>query len=68
MDDAKLRAEAQKLVALYVEDDPVTRELFKLTLERCFKEVLVAANGREGLEIYRFLCCLGNSYCLLVPA
>jgi len=37
---------------LIVEDEPVLREMAQLLLEECGYEVLVAANGREALELW----------------
>jgi YesN/AraC family two-component response regulator len=41
------------LRVLYAEDDAVTREEISLFLKRRAKEVILAANGAEGLELYR---------------
>ena len=38
---------------LYVEDDPNVQKNIKEYLERFFKEVLVASDGKEGLELYK---------------
>ena len=38
---------------LYVEDDKDVREAYERTLRRFFKEVFVACNGTEGLELYK---------------
>ena len=38
---------------LYVEDDKDVRDAYKRTLRRFFKEVFIASNGAEGLELYK---------------
>ncbi|MBI5847293.1 MAG: response regulator [Nitrospirae bacterium] len=38
---------------LYVEDEPSTREEVLLFLQRRVREVFAAADGREGLELFR---------------
>ena len=38
---------------LYVEDDIDTQELMSNILKMTFKEVFVASNGKEGLELYK---------------
>ncbi len=38
---------------LYVEDDKDVRDAYKRTLRRFFKEVFIACNGAEGLELYK---------------
>jgi YesN/AraC family two-component response regulator len=38
---------------LYVEDEPAAREEVLVFLQRRAREVYTAANGREGLELYR---------------
>lgn len=38
---------------LYVEDEPAAREELLAFLQRRVREVLAAANGREGLDLYR---------------
>ena len=41
------------LKVLYAEDDALTRDEIALFLKRRAKEVIVAANGEEGLELFR---------------
>ncbi|MGR9044383.1 MAG: response regulator transcription factor, partial [Gammaproteobacteria bacterium] len=43
----------QAMRVLYVEDDAETREELVLVLESWFGKLDVAANGREGLALYR---------------
>ncbi len=38
---------------LYVEDDKTTQELVKLLLKDKVKELFIASNGQEGLELYK---------------
>lgn len=38
---------------LYVEDDMDTQELIENILQDYFKEVFVASDGKEGLEVYK---------------
>jgi YesN/AraC family two-component response regulator len=38
---------------LYVEDEPAAREEILIFLQRRAREVFAAANGREGLELFR---------------
>ncbi|MHB8836420.1 MAG: response regulator transcription factor [Candidatus Methylomirabilia bacterium] len=38
---------------LYVEDEPAAREEILIFLQRRAREVFAAANGREGLDLYR---------------
>ncbi len=40
---------------LYVEDDNVTREAFYEMVERYFKKVYIASDGKEGLEKFEDL-------------
>lgn len=40
----------QKLTILYVEDDSTIREEFQTSIEKLFKEILVAKDGKEALE------------------
>lgn len=42
----------KKKKVLYVEDDEAVMKSFSKILKKVFGEVLVAYNGREGLEIY----------------
>ncbi|MBB5020832.1 response regulator [Desulfurispira natronophila] len=44
---------ARKTRVLYVEDDEITRSSIAVLFERIFQEVLLAGNGREGLEAYQ---------------
>ncbi len=41
------------LTCLYVEDDKEIRDSFLPMIERYFKEVIVATNGKEGLEKFK---------------
>ena len=43
----------KKLNLLYVEDEEAIREPFKSMIERHFKQVYIAKNGEEGLELFR---------------
>ncbi|NPA87663.1 MAG: diguanylate cyclase [Epsilonproteobacteria bacterium] len=43
----------KNLTCLYAEDDESIRESFLLILNKIFKEVYVAKNGMEGLELYK---------------
>ena len=45
----------QKIAAklLFVEDDTMTREIMQEILQEYFLEVIVAENGKEGLEIFK---------------
>ncbi|AZV46717.1 hypothetical protein C3L23_05350 [Nautilia sp. PV-1] len=43
----------KKLTCLYVEDDDSVRESFLVILNKIFKEVYIAKNGKEGLELYK---------------
>jgi diguanylate cyclase (GGDEF)-like protein len=43
----------KKLTCLYVEDDESVRESFLIILNKIFKEVYVAKNGKEGLDLYK---------------
>lgn len=36
---------------LIVEDDNIARDVLDLTLRKYFKEIITAANGKEGLEL-----------------
>ncbi len=51
--EEKLQAEARKLNVLYVEDEPVSREMMKLSLDLYFNKVMVANDGMDGLQQYR---------------
>lgn len=44
---------AKNTSVLYVEDEDATRNSIALLFERLFREVLLATNGKEGLDIYR---------------
>lgn len=44
---------SKKLSLLYVEDSRSTREIFLLMFRRVFKEIHVAENGAEGLELFK---------------
>ena len=46
-------AEKAKLKVLYVEDEPDLRERIRIVLEMHFEEVVTAANGKEGLKLFR---------------
>jgi CheY-like chemotaxis protein len=50
-DDDSTRAARERLRVLAADDDPITRMLVKLLLEREQFEVLEAANGRDAIEI-----------------
>lgn len=43
----------KELTVLYVEDDDITREMACRMLSKYFKVVHPAADGREGLEMYK---------------
>ncbi|WP_456488650.1 GGDEF domain-containing response regulator [Caminibacter pacificus] len=43
----------KNLTCLYVEDDEMIRDIFALMLKRYFKEVIIATNGKEGLELFK---------------
>ncbi|QCI28289.1 diguanylate cyclase [Caminibacter pacificus] len=43
----------KNLICLYVEDDEMIRDIFALMLKRYFKEVIIATNGKEGLELFK---------------
>ncbi|MBF0317417.1 MAG: response regulator [Nitrospirae bacterium] len=43
----------QSLTLLYVEDEAMVKEASIKSLKRRFKEVYTAANGEEGLELYK---------------
>lgn len=49
---AQLRSMASELVVLYVEDEETTRERVAKTLSQVFTKVLVAKDGKEGLEFF----------------
>ena len=53
IDIKKLRDLTCTLDVLYVEDDPQIRESVGLYLKKFFKSVQSAADGAEGLEIYK---------------
>lgn len=41
------------LTVLYVEDDEIVRENFEQILQRYFSKVIVASNGKQGLQLYQ---------------
>lgn len=41
------------LIVLYVEDEDTVREIIGRSLRRACKEVHLAANGQEGLELFK---------------
>ena len=43
----------KNLTCLYVEDDSVIRESFSFMIKRYFKKILIAENGKIGLELYK---------------
>jgi YesN/AraC family two-component response regulator len=43
----------KKLSVLYVEDDYQVQKQFTNVLKKVFSNVLIAANGQEGLELYK---------------
>ena len=43
------------LTLLYVEDSKTTREIFLLMFKRVFKQIHMAENGKEGLELFKTL-------------
>jgi len=53
MDIRELKDCTSGLVVLYVEDDPVARVQLQDVLNMLFKEVLIAIDGQEGLDIYK---------------
>jgi DNA-binding NtrC family response regulator len=46
-------AERADLKILYVEDEPALRERIRIVLQIHFETVLTAADGKEGLELFR---------------
>ncbi len=38
---------------LYVEDDRTTQEMIKILLKDKVKQLYIASNGQEGLEVYQ---------------
>ncbi|MBF0541780.1 MAG: response regulator [Nitrospirae bacterium] len=44
--------ELQSISILYVEDDVMIRVLFTNFLKRRFKHIYIAANGKEGLDLF----------------
>ena len=49
----KVNPYLKNLVCLYVEDEDFIRDSFSLMLKRYFKEVIIAKNGKEGLEKFK---------------
>ena len=49
----KINPYLKHLVCLYVEDEDFIRDSFSLMLRRYFKEVIVAKNGKDGLEQFK---------------
>ncbi|NWF66881.1 MAG: response regulator [Campylobacterales bacterium] len=49
----KLKEEAKDLLVLYVEDDEATRMIFENMLKKVFNNIVVAENGKEGLEKFK---------------
>lgn len=49
----QLRGVAQNFTILYAEDEEWLREEMRVTLERFFKKVLVAEDGKEAFDIYK---------------
>ena len=49
----QISAYARELTVLLVEDDPVQRNILAARLEGVFKELLPAADGLEGLALFR---------------
>lgn len=49
----ELKARANGICVLYVEDDPDLQESMRLYLGKIFDDVRVAKNGQEGLELYK---------------
>jgi len=43
----------KNLTCLYVEDDDSIRDSFLIILKKIFKEVYVAKNGKEGLDLFK---------------
>jgi YesN/AraC family two-component response regulator len=48
-----LRAKTEELSVLYVEDEEEIRKEVTLFLNKFFKKVLVASNGKDGLELFK---------------
>ncbi|MFW6307718.1 MAG: response regulator [Campylobacterales bacterium] len=48
-----LKDKAKHLKVLYVEDEEAVREAFGAILSKYFAEVVVAVDGKKGLDIYR---------------
>ncbi len=44
---------SKQMSVLYVEDEKEAREAFVKTLKRCTKKQYIAADGKEGLELFR---------------
>ncbi len=45
--------ELKEMVVLYVEDDDSIRESFEPFLKRAAKELIIAKNGQEGVDLYK---------------
>ncbi|WP_456381670.1 diguanylate cyclase, partial [Persephonella sp.] len=43
----------KEITVLYVEDEEAIREVFSLLLKRYVKELFLASNGQEGLDIFK---------------
>lgn len=48
-----LSKHAKEMSVLYVEDEPLIRENISLLLEGIFSKVIIASNGREGLDLFQ---------------
>ena len=54
MNDIELIIEqSQHMNLLYVEDDPVARELIQIILEEIFINITIAVDGKDGLEKFK---------------
>jgi len=51
--EEQIKEQARCLNVLFVEDDPVTRELIKTLLEKVFARVYLARDGQEGLDLFQ---------------
>ena len=49
----KINPYLKNLVCLYVEDEDFIRDSFSLMIKRYFKEVIIAKNGKDGLEKFK---------------
>ncbi|MCI4625250.1 MAG: response regulator [Candidatus Magnetoovum sp. WYHC-5] len=52
MDSGLDKRIVEELVLLFVEDEVLTASMFIKTLKRRFKEVYLACNGNEGIELF----------------